>query len=279
MARWPNVEAHLPNNYFIPHSGAYSQNPNRSRLYALFFIYINNIIIYNALMNEFEEILTLSHHAYFIHHNEGVAYRLKDFLFKKFKIQQKQNPDFFHEVFITLSIDNSRKLKELHTGRSFIEDSKRVFIIESNSITHEAQNALLKIFEEPNENSLFFLIMPSIEILLPTLKSRLFVIKKNHSEGDTDLIKQGKEFLNMNIGEKISFVNELAKDISDEKKTKTDAIAFLSSLEKVIYENIDFNKITNEQKQSLNAILKARDYMNDRSPSIKQLLEFVAVSV
>lgn len=230
-------------------------------------------------MNEFEEILALSHHAYFIHHNEGVAHRLKDFLFKKFKIQQKQNPDFFHEVFITLSIDNSRKLKELHTGRSFIEDNKRVFIIESNSITHEAQNALLKIFEEPNENSLFFLIMPSIEILLPTLKSRLFIIKKNHSEGDTDLIKQGKEFLNMNIGEKISFVNELAKDISDEKKTKTDAIAFLSSLEKVIYENIDFSKITNEQKQGLNAILKARDYMNDRSPSIKQLLEFVAVSV
>ena len=34
-----------------------------------------------------------------------------------------------------------------------------------------------------------------------------------------------------------------------------------------------------EKARELKAILKARDYMNDRSPSIKQLLEFVALSL
>jgi DNA polymerase III delta prime subunit len=230
-------------------------------------------------MNEFEEILTLSHHAYFIHHKQGIVDRLKDFLHKKFKIQQKQNPDFFHENYITLSIEQSRRIKEIHTGKSFAENGKRIFIIEVNAITHEAQNSLLKIFEEPNETSLFFLIMPSVEILLPTLKSRLFIIKNNNHDEIPDFIKQAKDFIKMNIGEKISFVNELAKDISDEKKTKMDAITFLSALEKVIYDKVDFNNISIEEKQSLNAILKARDYMNDRSPSIKQILEFVAVSL
>lgn len=252
----------------------------RSKLYALFlFIYINNEITYNAYMNEFEEILTLSHHAYFIHHKHGVIDRLKDFLFDKFKIQQKQNPDFFHETFISLSIDDSRRIKAIHSGKSFGQNGKRIFIVESNSITNEAQNALLKIFEEPNQNSFFFLIMPDPIILLPTLKSRLFILKNNIQKEENVYDIEAKKFLKMSIGDKVSFVDELAKDISDEKKTKLDAINFLSALEKNIYESIDLKDINERQKLGLKSILKARDYMNDRSPSIKQLLEFVAVSV
>ncbi len=230
-------------------------------------------------MNEFEEILTLSHHAYFIHHKSGVIERLKDFLFDKFNIQHKQNPDFFHETYISLSIDDSRKIKEIHSSKSFGQNGKRIFLVESNSITNEAQNALLKIFEEPNQDSFFFLIMPDPIILLPTLKSRLFILRHDSSNNHESYGDEAKRFLKMNIGDKISFVDELAKDISDEKKTKLHAINFLSALEKNIYENLDLKDINEKQKIGLKSIIKARDYMNDRSPSIKQLLEFVAVSV
>ena len=74
--------------------------------------------------------------------------------------------------------------------------------------------------------------------------------------------------------DKLVFVDNLAKKISDEKAEKSDAVEFLGSLEKALAENG-----VEKNKKALKAILKVRDYMNDRSPSVKQLLEFVALSL
>jgi hypothetical protein len=57
------------------------------------------------------------------------------------------------------------------------------------------------------------------------------------------------------------------------KTTKSEALEFLASLEIVLYK-----KGIDKNTQVLKAILKARDYLNDRSASVKQLLEFVALS-
>jgi DNA polymerase III delta prime subunit len=47
---------------------------------------------------------------------------------------------------------------------------------------HEAQNALLKLLEEPNTHSLFYLIIPREDILLPTLRSRLHLVAHEDDE-------------------------------------------------------------------------------------------------
>jgi DNA polymerase-3 subunit delta' len=217
-----------------------------------------------------EYIKALSHHAYFIHAFKDGAQKLKDHLKDTFGISHAQNPDFYHEKFEVLGIDDSRKLKELHSSRSFKEGIKRIFIIESSGITHEAQNALLKIFEEPNKDNHFFLIMPSSEVLLPTLRSRLLIIK---GEQENPLLESAEEFFKLSTKKKIEFVDEIAERIADEKATKSEALEFLASLEIVLYK-----KGIEKNTQALKAILKARDYMNDRSASVKQLLEFVALS-
>jgi DNA polymerase III delta prime subunit len=198
---------------------------------------------------------------------------LKSFLKDKFNIKENKNPDFFHEVFEIMGIDNSRKIKENHLSKSFIKDGKKIFIIECSGITHEAQNSLLKIFEEPNENSHFFLIMPSPNVLLPTLLSRIFILKKDKEDNKESMI-QALKFLELSKTKKIDFVDEMAKDISDEKITKKDIQEFLNSLESILYENG-----IEENKSILKSIIKARDYMNDRSPSIKQLLEYIALNI
>ncbi|MEK7213923.1 MAG: hypothetical protein AAB637_02305 [Patescibacteria group bacterium] len=225
-------------------------------------------------MNPLEYIKALDHHAYFIHAFKDSVQKLKDFLKKEFHIEHSKNPDFYHEKFETLGIDESRRIKENHLSKSFTEGSKRIFIIEASGITHEAQNSLLKIFEEPNEDSHFFLIMPSSEILLPTLRSRLFIIKSNEENQGIQAIKDAENFLRLSKKDRIDFVDEMAKKISDEKANKSDAQEFLTALEIVSYKK---NGLKN--KEALEAILKARDYMSDRSPSIKQLLEFVALSL
>ena len=221
-------------------------------------------------MSPFDYIHTLNHHAYFIHSFKDSAYKLKEHLLTALHINHTQNPDFFHEKYEVLGIDESRRIKELHLSKSFIEGSKKIFIIEASGMTHEAQNSLLKIFEEPHEHSHFFLIMPSLDVLLPTLRSRLLVLEKQENEESSP---EAIKFLKLSKKDKITFVDELAKSISDEEATKSDALEFLAQLESALHKNG-----VEKNSNALKAILKARDYMNDRSPSIKQLLEYVALN-
>lgn len=231
-------------------------------------MYVHDIWLYNTLMKA-NSLNNLSHHAYCL-----VNVKSDDFLVtleKVHKIDSRGNPDFFHEKYETLGIDESRKIKELHSSKSFTMGGKRIFIIECKGITHEAQNSLLKIFEEPHEHTHFFILMPSVSVLLPTLRSRLYIIEGEKEENST--LVDAKKFLKLTTKEKITYVDDLAKRISDEEAEKSDAIEFLGALEQVLVENG-----VEKNKKALTAILKARDYMQDRSPSTKQLLEFVALS-
>ena len=220
-------------------------------------------------MDSFDSLTTLAHHAYAL-----IGAKVDHFLAtlkKKHGVETQANPDFFHEKYESLGIDESRRIKELHSSKSFVTGSKRIFVIETSAITHEAQNSLLKIFEEPHEHTHFFILIPSASFLLPTLRSRLLIIeeRKEKQQG----IAEAKLFLKLSVKDRLAFVDDLAKKISDEELQKSDAVSFLSALETVLVENgIDKNQ------KNLKAILKARDYMSDRSPSIKQLLEFVALS-
>lgn len=226
-------------------------------------------------MDPLDYIKSLDHHAYFLHSFKDTVHKLKEFLFEKFNIKHEANPDFFHEKFESLGIDDSRRIKEIHLSKSFKTGSKKIFIIETSAITHEAQNSFLKIFEEPNEDSHFFLIMPSAHTLLPTLRSRLLILEsKQEIPQAVEVIAKVEEFLKLSKKDKVAFVDEIAKDISDEKLNKSDAVEFLATLEVTLYRK---NGIKN--KDGLKAIMKAREYINDRSPSIKQLLEYVALSL
>jgi hypothetical protein len=225
-------------------------------------------------MNPLEYIKSLDHHAYFIHSFTDVVTHLKEYLKSKFQISHTQNPDFYYEKFESFGIDESRALKDKHSSKGYVDGGKRIFIIETSGMTHEAQNALLKIFEEPHVDSHFFLIMPSVEILLPTLKSRLQIGPQSEGKFDPISIKEVEMFLKLSKKDKVAFVDKLAKSISDEEMTKSDAQKFLAVLEIVLYE-----RGVKENADALKAILKSRDYLNDRSASVKQLLEYVAMSV
>ncbi len=219
-------------------------------------------------MHTFESIKTLAHHAYCL-----VGAKIEHILHTlehTHKVQTKANPDFFHEKYETLTIDESRKIKEIHSSKSFSENSKRIFIIECNGMTVEAQNALLKIFEEPNHNSYFFLVMPSDSVLIPTLRSRVHLLEHKKE----DYLDEAKKFLKLSMKDKITYVDGIAKKISDEELQKSYAVEFLGALEAAVTE-----KGIEKNKRALQAIMKARDYMLDRSPSVKQLLEFVALSL
>ncbi|MFT5832346.1 MAG: hypothetical protein ACI9SY_000733 [Candidatus Paceibacteria bacterium] len=64
------------------------------------------------------------------------------------------------------------------------EGNEYVFVLNSLFLTHEAQNALLKLFEEPPTGLSFHLVLPESVGLLPTLMSR--VGQEIHQASSTD---------------------------------------------------------------------------------------------
>lgn len=61
------------------------------------------------------------------------------------------------------------------------EPQTKYIIIASNDITDIAQNSLLKLLEEPPKNIEFIIISPTKSNLLPTVRSRLPILKSHNS--------------------------------------------------------------------------------------------------
>lgn len=216
----------------------------------------------------------LSHHSHYLIGSTELRNDLKEFLKKVHNIVISGNPDFFESHYETFTIDDSRALKEIHGIRPVHESGKKIFIVSMNGITVEAQNALLKFLEEPAQYAYFFLILPSAHILLPTVKSRMVRIETDHEEKSDSTI-EGEKFLKMSKAKRLEVIKDLIDDISKEKKTKQDAIYFLDEVELAIYKKGEVK----DSVSILETLAMARKYIHDRAPSLKMLLESVAMGI
>ncbi|MDO8664864.1 MAG: hypothetical protein Q7K44_04990 [Candidatus Liptonbacteria bacterium] len=73
----------------------------------------------------------------------------------------------------TIGIDRMRHLRNFLWQKPFASPRRTAVINDSEAMTSEAQNAILKIAEEPPESSLLIIIASDYERLWPTLQSRL----------------------------------------------------------------------------------------------------------
>jgi DNA polymerase-3 subunit delta' len=72
----------------------------------------------------------------------------------------------------TLKIERVRELVREIDGRPFEAAARAILIDDAHCMTEQAQNALLKSLEEPPPTSHVFVITPSPQTLLPTIRSR-----------------------------------------------------------------------------------------------------------
>jgi len=216
------------------------------------------------------------HHAYLLEgERSAVLAELQDLFDGKLKIKRQGNPDYSEEFFDTLTIDNARAIEENQMRMSSHSAGQKIFVIGFNFITREAQNALLKVFEEPTEGTHFFLIAQRAEDLLSTLKSRLLIVRgdeKGEGGGEDTHPKMAKEFVASTKAERIKMLKSFIEEIADEEKSKAEAGRFLDALEREIYKKQGAVPV-------LQTILKAKDYARDRSSSLKLILESVALSL
>ena len=207
----------------------------------------------------------MQHHAYYA---EGSL--------SEFDAHKAALKPFWAAAFERFGIDESRELIALSSLKNFNE---AVFLIGAASITSEAQQALLKLFEEPQKGTTFVLLVPH-GALLPTLKSRMLPYERQQtaqkkvlgsaSPQPDHFSAQAATFLRSSGKERSDFI---AKMLKDEEGTKERVRDFVNALE------IELVKDIKKNRQVLQDIAMVRDYVCDRAPSLKMLLEHLALSL
>jgi DNA polymerase III delta prime subunit len=198
----------------------------------------------------------MTHHAYYI---EGPLSQ-----FVAFKEELKP---FWASAFERFGIDEARELRTLASLKNF-EDS--TFLIAASSITTEAQQALLKLLEEPQARTTFVLLVPH-GALLPTLRSRMLKWE-GRPVAQKVLGTQAASFLKSSGKARSEQIAELLKDEEGERERVRE---FVNALESILAEKIKEPQV----RAGLADVAKVRSYLSDRSPSLKMLLEHLALSL
>jgi DNA polymerase III delta prime subunit len=210
------------------------------------------------------------HHAYVISpHHKDVKESLFDFLRTSLQFEPQANPDFYYFETDTFTIEDGRRIKDMQQMRAFKEGGKRIFVVSFDFITVEAQNALLKVLEEPVAGAHFFLLCGTPEFLLPTVLSRVMKISAEHVAPSTNV----DVFAKASVSKRLLLIAGLSED-----KDKAGALAFVSELENV-YQTYLLKNPTQEIADALKNIIAVRSYLLDRASNVKMLLEMLSISL
>ncbi|HVZ75902.1 MAG TPA: hypothetical protein VG934_01365 [Candidatus Paceibacterota bacterium] len=163
---------------------------------------------------------------------------------------------------------------------------RRLFIIGVSSMTTEAQQALLKLFEEPRAGTMFVLLTPP-GVVIATLRSRFLpypeIRKGNASQkvlgspsGSAQPDHFAQHFLS---GSQKARTDEITKLLKDDEGVKERVREFLNGLEVKLHAALITSKGDAKIREGLEDIVKVRSYTNDRAPAMKMLLEHLALSL
>ncbi len=246
------------------------------------------------------------YHAYVIESHisqpSEVLIKLLKTLEDEWEVSVKGNPDFSTISYERMGVDEARSLVGQASLRSVSAKGPRIFAISASLITIEAQNALLKLLEEPAPNTHFFIITDSASRLLPTVKSRMRIIsdfiidstidsasgsistaptedksEKKSSSVSVTVFPTTKIFLAASMSERLVMVQAIIKALEKEKIEKSDIGRFIKEVEKNIYDQKPISAWTEDEQLAFTFIDRIADYGQDRSSSAKLLLEALAL--
>ena len=171
------------------------------------------------------------HHAYIYEGSQSQLRALSASAKKLFGFESDAStasPDVHIYEWEKLNIDEAR---ELAAEASFKSTSGlALYVLGAGSISHDAQQALLKLFEEPQEGSMFVLLVPP-GMLISTLRSRFveYPEKIEEAEGTS---APASTFLKSAYKERSAQISALLKDDEGAKERVRE---FLNSLEKLLH--------------------------------------------
>lgn len=191
-----------------------------------------------------------------------------------FNFKEGNNPDLHVLSFEKFLIDDAHELTRSAQLKSV--SGRSLFILGLASINTQAQQALLKLFEEPQEGITFILLVPH-GILMPTLRSRLMAYPlQSRTSKASRFDLDAKTFLKNPYKMRSAHIAAILKD---EENTKERVRSFLTAIEEILYKKLESSKGGKEYRLALEDTGKVRDYLADQSPSLKMLLEHLAATL
>lgn len=196
------------------------------------------------------------HHAYLVVGGFREAEEFLNNFWEERGVKLAGSPDYFPYTESLFGIEEARKLSAQASKKAFT--GQKVFLVTPEKITAEAQNALLKTFEDPYEDTHFFLVVREEELILPTLRSRMQMVRVGQDEKSDDASK----FLKLGIRERLAYVK---KFVDAEKNLSV----FLDELLLVLRKE--------GKHDSVKKIYEVRHYSDDRSASSRLILEHLSL--
>jgi len=213
----------------------------------------------------------MQHHAYLYEGSAHLFGALVQDAREHFGFTDEHDPNVYAREWEKFGIDESRGLVQQASLKS--SEGRSLYILGIAAITTEAQQALLKLFEEPQLGAIFVVLMPH-GMLLSTLRSR--VLPYPNTLDSEESHTPAKKFLSLPQKERSL---QIAAMLKDDEGVKERARDFMNMLEAELYTKLPKAKDKKELLQGLSDIALMRSYLSDRSPSLKMLLESLAATL
>lgn len=203
---------------------------------------------------------------------------------KELGMKAKGNPDIVVLRYGLLSVEEARRVCELAASAPFAGEHK-VVIIAASRAYHEAQNVLLKLFEEPPVGVYLFFVLPSLGGLLPTLRSRVQILKGTAPQlrsGRQEIANAAEQFLAASKEKRSAMIKKLTsgKDEEEKRENREEAIAIVNGIEAVAYQHRgDTLRFPQGVTSLISDIATLRGHLYDRSAPVRMILEHLSLVI
>ena len=183
------------------------------------------------------------------------------------EFNSNNNPDFqiIEPIDSKIKIEQIRDMQRKIAEKPIISDKKVYIIDDTEEMTTEAQNCLLKTLEEPPEYITIILICSNENNLLSTIKSRC---TRMYFEPINE--KELRKYLEQNYSNE-----DISNDLIDLAQGSIGKIIKLNQ-NKNIYENIE-NILLNMQDKDIIEIVKMAKEIYETKEEINSILEYINI--
>ena len=191
-------------------------------------------------------------------------------------------------------IENVQEIVDVNSRKPTVGMYK-VIVVVLHSISHQAQNAILKTLEEPRPGTFIFILTNTSAIFLPTILSRVQVVRSLAGADKSSIASNivtnidldatafgataldAKKFVKSSSVERLTQIKEILDLKSDEEIGDAEIFAFVQEVEKLAVEFAQSSKGFAASTLVAQIFTKVEDYMRDTSSSKKLLLEYMAL--
>jgi hypothetical protein len=177
-------------------------------------------------------------------------------------------------------IEDARSLKE---AQIMVAEGKRVIVVAFDRMIDAAQHALLKTIEEPTTGTHFFFVGRNRDLLLPTVLSRLMIVRPEDRNDTAPLDNMARDYLALDLYGRTELLKDIIAaargedDESDDERAaaRRKLMQFLDSAERMLSDSL--HKGNKESAEAGALIIEAKHDLADPSPSIKMIFEHLGL--